>query len=52
MTGVPLHQVVLLGAELNAEIEHQTAQDSTVGGDKAAPRSRGGDGRHRRREQT
>jgi membrane protein len=26
--------VVLLGAELNAEIEHQTAQDSTVGGDK------------------
>jgi membrane protein len=26
--------VVLLGAELNAEIEHQTAQDSTVGADK------------------
>jgi membrane protein len=26
--------VVLLGAELNAEIEHQTARDSTVGGDK------------------
>ena len=26
--------VVLLGAELNAEIEHQTAQDSTVGDDK------------------
>jgi membrane protein len=26
--------VVLLGAELNAEIEHQTAMDSTVGGDK------------------
>jgi membrane protein len=25
---------VLLGAELNAEIEHQTARDSTVGGDK------------------
>lgn len=23
--------VVLLGAELNAEIEHQTARDSTVG---------------------
>jgi len=23
--------VVLFGAELNAEIEHQTAQDSTVG---------------------
>ncbi|HUZ34532.1 MAG TPA: YihY/virulence factor BrkB family protein [Xanthobacteraceae bacterium] len=26
--------VVLLGAELNAEIEHQTARDSTVGGEK------------------
>lgn len=26
--------VVLLGAELNAEIEHQTARDSTVGEDK------------------
>jgi membrane protein len=26
--------VMLLGAELNAEIEHQTARDSTVGGDK------------------
>ncbi|XIA67111.1 YihY/virulence factor BrkB family protein [Bradyrhizobium sp. TZ2] len=26
--------VVLLGAELNSEIEHQTAADSTVGGDK------------------
>jgi len=26
--------VVLLGAELNAEIEHQTARDSTTGGDK------------------
>jgi membrane protein len=26
--------VVLLGAELNSEIEHQTAQDSTVGVDK------------------
>ena len=26
--------VVLLGAELNAEIEHQTAQDSTVGEEK------------------
>ncbi len=26
--------VVLLGAELNAEIEHQTARDSTVGDDK------------------
>lgn len=26
--------VVLVGAELNAEIEHQTARDSTVGGEK------------------
>ena len=26
--------VVLLGAELNAEIEHQTARDSTVGVEK------------------
>ena len=26
--------VVLLGAELNAEIEHQTARNSTIGGDK------------------
>ena len=26
--------VVLLGAQLNAEIEHQTAKDSTVGPDK------------------
>lgn len=26
--------VILLGAELNSEIEHQTAVDSTVGGDK------------------
>ena len=34
MTGVSLRQVVLLGAELKTEIEHQTAQDSTVGGDK------------------
>lgn len=25
---------ILLGAELNSEIEHQTARDSTVGGDK------------------
>jgi membrane protein len=25
-------QIVLMGAELNAEIEHQTAQDTTVGG--------------------
>ena len=26
--------VVLLGAELNSEIEHQTARDSTVSGDR------------------
>jgi len=26
--------VVLIGAELNAEIEHQTARDSTIGTDK------------------
>jgi membrane protein len=26
--------VVLLGAQLNAEIEHQTAMDSTAGPDK------------------
>jgi len=26
--------VILFGAELNSEIEHQTARDSTVGGEK------------------
>ena len=26
--------VILLGGELNAEIEHQTAKDSTVGSEK------------------
>jgi membrane protein len=26
--------VVLLGAQLNSEIEHQTARDSTIGPDK------------------
>ena len=26
--------VILLGAELNAEIEHQTARDSSVGAEK------------------
>jgi membrane protein len=26
--------VILLGAEINAEMEHQTAQDSTEGGRK------------------
>ena len=41
--------VVLLGAELNAEIEHQTARDSTVGGEKPLG-ARRGDGRYRRGE--
>jgi membrane protein len=26
--------VILLGAELNSEIEHQTARDATVGAEK------------------
>ena len=26
--------IVLLGAEINAEVEHQTAMDTTVGGDQ------------------
>ena len=26
--------IILLGAQINAEIEHQTAKDSTVGADK------------------
>jgi membrane protein len=26
--------VILFGAELNSEIEHQTARDSTIGGEK------------------
>jgi membrane protein len=26
--------IVLLGAEINAETEHQTARDTTVGGDQ------------------
>jgi membrane protein len=26
--------VILFGAELNSEIEHQTARDSTINGDK------------------
>ena len=40
--------VILLGGELNAEIEHQTAKDSTVGIRKAAGRAGRGDGRHDR----
>ena len=27
-------RIVLVGAEMNAEIEHQTAQDTTVGPEK------------------
>ena len=38
--------VVLVGAELNSEIEHQTARDSTVGPGKAARRPRRRDGGH------
>ncbi len=41
--------VVLVGAELNSEIEHQTARDSTTGPRKAARRARRRDGRHGRR---
>ena len=41
--------VVLIGAELNSEIEHQTARDSTAGDGEAARRARRGDGRHGRR---
>ena len=40
--------VILLGAELNAEIEHQTARDSTVGSEKPLGRAGRGDGRHNR----
>jgi membrane protein len=36
--------VILLGAQLNSEIEHQTARDSTVDGTR--PLGRGHDGRH------
>ena len=40
--------VILLGAELNAEIEHQTARDSTVGSEKPLGRAGRRDGRHNR----
>jgi membrane protein len=40
--------VILLGGELNAEIEHQTAHDSTVGRRKTARRAGRSDGRHNR----
>ena len=38
--------IVLCGAELNSEIEHQTARDSTVGPPEAAGRPRRRDGRY------
>jgi hypothetical protein len=37
---------VLFGAALNAEIEHQTARDSTIGHPKPTGRPRRGDGRY------
>ena len=40
--------VILLGGELNAEIEHQTARDLTVGRGKTARAQGRGDGRHDR----
>ena len=40
--------VILLGGELNAEIEHQTAQEFNGGLRKAAWRAGRGDGRHNR----
>ena len=43
--------VVLVGAELNAEIEHQTARDSTIGAREAARRARRRDGRYGRQAQ-
>ena len=42
--------MVLLGAELNAEIEHQTARDSTIGAEKTAWCARCCDGRYGWRE--
>ena len=41
--------VVLVGAELNAEIEHQTAVDSTVAAPKPLGDAGRAHGRHRRR---
>ena len=38
--------VMLLGAELNAEIEHQTARDSTVGSEQPLGSRGRGHGRH------
>ena len=40
--------VISLGGELNAEIEHQTAEGFNGGLRKAARRARRGDGRHNR----
>jgi len=42
--------IVLLGAELNAEIEHQTARDSTIGAEKPLRRAWCGHGRYCRSE--
>ncbi len=39
--------VILLGAELNAEMEHQTGRDTTTGHPSRARRQRGHDGGHR-----
>ena len=41
--------VVLLGGEINAELEHQTAKDTTEGAEAAARHARRQDGRHGRR---
>jgi hypothetical protein len=41
--------VILIGAELNAEIEHQTARDSTEGGQKPHRPPTHQNGRHHRR---
>ena len=43
--------LILLGAELNSEIEHQTARDSTVGPEKPLGRARRRDGRYGGRAQ-
>ena len=40
--------IVMLGAEINAEIEHQTALDTTIGGDQPHRAARRGESRHAR----
>ena len=42
--------IVILGAELNSEMEHQTARDSTTGPEAADGRARRHHGRHARRK--